>query len=52
VPTPTPNIADKEVQTIIRAFRKEMALNKKDINTVLREGQEAADKKIEEMKAQ
>jgi multiple sugar transport system substrate-binding protein len=52
VPTPTPNIADKEVQTIIRAFRKEMALNKKDINTVLREGQEAADKKIAEMKAQ
>lgn len=51
VPTPPPNIADKEVQTIIRNMRKEMALNKKDINTVLREGQEQADKKIAEMMA-
>jgi multiple sugar transport system substrate-binding protein len=47
-PTPTPpaHIADKEVQTVIRAMRKEMAIGKKDINTVLREGQEQADKKI------
>jgi multiple sugar transport system substrate-binding protein len=50
--TPIPNIADKEVQTIIRNMRKEMAINKKDINTVLREGQEQADKKIAEMMAQ
>jgi len=47
--TPKPHIADKEVQTIIRNIRKEMAVGKKDINTVLREGQELADKKIAEM---
>lgn len=50
-PTPTPHIADKEVQTLIRAIRKEMAINKKDINTVLREAQEKADKIIAEMMA-
>ncbi|TVY08892.1 ABC transporter substrate-binding protein [Paenibacillus cremeus] len=48
-PTPTPNKYDKEVQTLIRNMRGEMALNKKDINTVLRETQEAADKKIAEL---
>lgn len=48
-PTPPPHIADKEVQTLIRAIRKEMAINKKDINTVLREAQENADKKIAEL---
>jgi multiple sugar transport system substrate-binding protein len=48
-PTPQPHIADKEVQTIIRAIRKEMAIGKKDINTVLREGQEQADKKVAEL---
>jgi multiple sugar transport system substrate-binding protein len=47
--TPQPHIADKEVQTVIRNIRKEMAVGKKDINTVLREGQELADKKIAEM---
>ncbi|MEF3303204.1 ABC transporter substrate-binding protein [Paenibacillus sp. GYB003] len=52
VATPKPHPADKEVQTIIRAIRKEMAIGKKDINTVLREGQEKADKKIAEMAAQ
>jgi multiple sugar transport system substrate-binding protein len=48
-PTPPPHIADKEVQTIIRAIRKEMGIGKKDINTVLREGQEKADKKVQEL---
>lgn len=48
-PTPTPHIADKEVQTIIRNIRKEMAINKKDINTALREAQEQADKKVAEL---
>jgi multiple sugar transport system substrate-binding protein len=52
VQTPSPHLADKEVQTIIRAMRKEMAIGKKDVNTVLREGQEKADKKIAEMAAQ
>lgn len=51
VQTPTSHIADKEVQTIIRAIRKEMAIGKKDINTVLREGQENADKRITELAA-
>jgi multiple sugar transport system substrate-binding protein len=51
VPTPPPHIADKEVQTVIRNIRKEMAIGKKDINTVLREGQEKADKKIAELMA-
>jgi multiple sugar transport system substrate-binding protein len=49
--TPQPHIADKEVQTVIRDMRKEMAVNKKDMNTVLREGQEKADKKIAELMA-
>lgn len=52
VATPKPHPADKEVQTIIRAVRKEMAVGKKDMNTVLREGQEKADKKIAELAAQ
>lgn len=52
VQTPSPHLADKEVQTIIRAMRKEMAIGKKDVNTVLREGQEKADKKLAEMAAQ
>ncbi|CAG7610790.1 hypothetical protein PAESOLCIP111_01288 [Paenibacillus solanacearum] len=51
-PTPTPNIYDKEVQNLIRNMRAQMALNKKDINTVLRETQEAADKKIAELMKQ
>jgi multiple sugar transport system substrate-binding protein len=49
--TPPANIADKEVQAVIRNMRKELAINKKDINTVLREAQEQADKKIAEMNA-
>ncbi len=48
-PTPPPHIADKEVQALIRALRREMAINKKDINTALREAQEAADLAIEEI---
>lgn len=51
-PTPTPNKYDKEVQTLIRNMRKDIALDKKDINTVLRETQEAADKKIAELMKQ
>jgi len=51
-PTPPPNKYDKEVQTLIRAMRAELALNKKDINTVLRETQDAADKKIAELMKQ
>ncbi|CAG7626012.1 ABC transporter substrate-binding protein [Paenibacillus allorhizosphaerae] len=51
-PTPTPNLYDKEVQALIRNMRAELALNKKDINTVLRETQEAADKKIAELMKQ
>ena len=47
--TPPANIADKEVQAIIRAMRKDIAIDKKDINTVLREAQEKADKKIAEL---
>lgn len=50
-PTPPPHIADKVVQAEIRAIRKEMAINKKDINTALREAQERADKKIAELLA-
>lgn len=49
-PTP-PHIADKEVQKYIRAIRKEMAINKKDINTALREAQEAADAAVQEILA-
>lgn len=51
-PVAQPNRYDKEVQNLIRAMRKEMAINKKDINTVLRETQEAADKKIAELMKQ
>ncbi|CAG7642061.1 hypothetical protein PAESOLCIP111_04300 [Paenibacillus solanacearum] len=51
-PTPTPNKYDKEVQALIRNMRAELALNKKDINTVLRETQDAADKKIAELMKQ
>ncbi|WP_028551713.1 ABC transporter substrate-binding protein [Paenibacillus sp. UNC451MF] len=51
-PTPTPNKYDKEVQTLIRNMRKDMALDKKDINTVLRETQAAADKKIADLMKQ
>ena len=51
-PSPTPHIADRKVQEVIRAMRKEMAINKKDINTVLREAQEKADKAIAELMAQ
>jgi multiple sugar transport system substrate-binding protein len=47
--TPPAHIADKEVQSVIRNMRKELAVNKKDINTVLREAQEQADKKIAEL---
>jgi multiple sugar transport system substrate-binding protein len=50
-PSPTPHPADKQVQEVIRAMRKEMAINKKDINTVLREAQEKADKIIAELQA-
>ncbi|CAG7650383.1 hypothetical protein PAESOLCIP111_06066 [Paenibacillus solanacearum] len=51
-PTPTPNKYDKEVQELIRGMRAELALKKKDINTVLRETQEAADKKVAELMKQ
>ncbi|WP_179135896.1 ABC transporter substrate-binding protein [Paenibacillus sp. 32352] len=50
--TPTPNKYDKEVQTLIRDMRQPIALEKKDINTVLRETQEAADKKIADLMKQ
>jgi multiple sugar transport system substrate-binding protein len=50
-PTPPPRIAGKEVQAVIRAIRREMAIGKKDINTALREAQELADKKVAETMA-
>lgn len=40
---------DDEVRTIVRNIAKEIAVNKKDVNTALREAQELADKKIAEM---
>lgn len=49
-PTPTPHEFDKEVQTIIRAIRKELALNNKDINTALKEAQEQAEQLIATLK--
>lgn len=48
-PTPPPHIADKEVQRLIRALRREMAINQKDMNTALREAQDAADQAIQEI---
>lgn len=45
-PTPPPHLFDKEVQTIIRAIRKELALNNKDINTALKEAQEQAEQVV------
>jgi multiple sugar transport system substrate-binding protein len=49
--TPPPNLNDKDVQPFIRALRKEIAVNKKDINSALREAQDAADKKLAELQA-
>jgi len=51
-PTPPPHRYDKEVQELIRNMRAELALNKKDINTVLRETQEKADKLLAELMSQ
>lgn len=48
-PTPPPHIADKAVQSKIRAIRREMGVEKKDINTALREAQQAADQEIQEI---
>jgi multiple sugar transport system substrate-binding protein len=49
-PIPKPNINDKEVQPFIRNIAKAIAVDKKDINTALREAQEQADKKLEQLK--
>ncbi|CAG7616804.1 extracellular solute-binding protein [Paenibacillus allorhizosphaerae] len=50
-PTPKPNLYDKEVQPFIRQTRKAIAIDNKDINTALREAQEAADKRLQELRA-
>ena len=51
-PTPPPHEFDKEVQKIIRAIRKELALNNKNINTALREAQEQAEQTIAALKSE
>ncbi|CAG7647981.1 hypothetical protein PAESOLCIP111_05499 [Paenibacillus solanacearum] len=48
-PISVPNLYDKDIQPIIRAIRPEIAINKKDVNTALREAQEKADKKLAEL---
>jgi multiple sugar transport system substrate-binding protein len=48
-PIPKPNLYDKEVQPIIRAVSKAISVDNKDINTALREAQDAADKKLEQL---
>lgn len=48
-PPASASIYDDTVRTIVRNAAKEIAVNKKDVNTALREAQELADKKIAEM---
>jgi multiple sugar transport system substrate-binding protein len=50
-PSTTKTIYDDEMVTIIRNIAKEIAVNKKDVNTAIREAQELADKKVAEMAA-
>lgn len=49
VPSAPATLYDDEVRAIVRNIAKEIAVNKKDVNTALREAQELADKKIAEM---
>lgn len=50
-PSTPSSIYDDAVTTIVRNTAKEISVNKKDVNTALREAQELADKKIAEMTA-
>jgi multiple sugar transport system substrate-binding protein len=42
-------IYDTDILSILRGIRKEVAVNKKDVNTALREAQEQAEKKMDEL---
>jgi multiple sugar transport system substrate-binding protein len=48
-PSAKATVYDDEMRAIVRSAIKEVAVNKKDVNTVLRQAQEAADKKLAEM---
>jgi multiple sugar transport system substrate-binding protein len=49
---PKPNLYDKDVQPFIRQTRNALVVDKKDVNTALRDAQAAADKKLAELQAQ
>ncbi|MDF2723265.1 MAG: transporter substrate-binding protein [Paenibacillus sp.] len=48
-PIPKPHLYDKEVQPIIRNIAKAISVDNKDINSALREAQEQADKRLQEL---
>lgn len=48
-PTPTPTLYDGEIYSILGEAQRKLAVDKVDINTVLREAEEEADAKIQEL---
>lgn len=48
-PTPTPTLYDAAIYSILGEAQRKLAIDKVDINTVLREAEEEADKKVQEL---
>lgn len=48
-PTPTPTLYDADIYSILGEAQRKLAIDKVDINTVLREAEEEADKKVQEL---
>ncbi|GIN74314.1 hypothetical protein J14TS2_47890 [Bacillus sp. J14TS2] len=48
-PTPTPTRYDADIYSVLGEAQRKLAIDKVDINTVLREAEEEADKKVQEL---